>query len=151
MSTEEIWDDILSSGKLIYGVAADDSHHLTEEFNRNRSNPGRGWLVVNSESRSQKNIISSLRKGSFYASTGVELRTINLSKEKIFIEIKRKIKPPQDKTEKFSFNVIHDNGIVFHQEENDCLEISTKGINKYYRVVISSSNGEKAWTQPILL
>ena len=27
----------------------------------------------------------------------------------------------------------------------------TKGINKYYRVVINSSNGEKAWTQPILL
>ena len=151
MSTEEIWDDILSSGKLIYGVAADDSHHFTEEFNRNRSNPGRGWLVVNTESISQKNIISSLRKGSFYASTGVELGTLNLSKKKIFIEIKRKIKPPQDKTEKFSINVIHDNGVIFYQDESDYLEISTKGINKYYRIVISSSNGEKAWTQPVFL
>tara|TARA_B110000438_G_scaffold60718_1_gene60926 strand:- start:7508 stop:8437 length:930 start_codon:yes stop_codon:yes gene_type:complete len=151
MSTEEIWDDILSSGKFIYGVAADDSHHFTEEFNRNRSNPGRGWLIVNSESLSQKNIINSLRKGNFYSSIGVELKTLELSKEKIFIEINRKTKPPQDKTEKFSFSVIHDKGVVFHELQNDHLEISTEGIKNYYRVVINSSNGEKAWTQPVIL
>ena len=151
MSTEEIWDDILSSGKFIYGVAADDSHHFTQEFNRNRSNPGRGWIIVSSESLSQKNIINSLRKGNFYSSIGVELKTLELSKEKIFIEIKRKTKPPQDKTEKFSFSVIHDKGVVFHELQNDHLEISTEGIKNYYRVVINSSNGEKAWTQPVIL
>ena len=52
---------------------------------------------------------------------------------------------------KFTFRVIHENGVIFYEEEGEDLEIRTKGMKKYYRVVISSSQGTKAWTQPILL
>ena len=148
MSTEEIWDDILSSGKFIYGIASDDSHHFTQEFSSSRSNPGRGWVVVNSKSLSVDEIINSFRIGEFYSSTGVELSEITTTEEKIKIKIKDGIS--KDKS-KFTFRVIHENGVIFHEEEGQDLEIGTKGIKKYYRVVISSSQGTKAWTQPILL
>jgi hypothetical protein len=48
-SLEQMWDDILSVGKLIYGIAVDDAHHFKGEFNAERSNPGRGWVVVRAE------------------------------------------------------------------------------------------------------
>ena len=98
MSTEEIWDDILSSGKFIYGIASDDSHHFTKEFSSSRSNPGRGWVVVNSESLSVDEIINSFRIGKFYSSTGVELDEITTTEEKIKIKIKDGISKDNSKS-----------------------------------------------------
>ena len=46
---EEIWDGLLSVGKRIYGIAVDDAHHFQGEFTRERSNPGRGWVVIAAE------------------------------------------------------------------------------------------------------
>ena len=41
---EAMWDNILSSGKLIYGIAVDDAHHFKGEFSPDRLNPGAaGW------------------------------------------------------------------------------------------------------------
>ena len=69
-SMEEMWDFLLSNGKLIYGVATDDSHHY-KNFSSLLSNPGRGWIMVKSETRNQENILDNFAKGNFYSSTGV--------------------------------------------------------------------------------
>ena len=39
-SAEEIWDEVLSAGRVIFGVATDDAHHYSD-FTHNRANPGR--------------------------------------------------------------------------------------------------------------
>src|SRR4029453_5374517 len=40
---EEAWDSILSSGKIMYGIAVDDAHVFKQPGNPNVSGPGGGW------------------------------------------------------------------------------------------------------------
>ena len=47
-SYEEIWDGVLSAGKVMFGVATDDAHNYSD-FSPARSNPGRGWVVVRAD------------------------------------------------------------------------------------------------------
>ena len=46
---EEIWDRLLSSGRLMYGVAVDDAHHFKRPGDPLASGPGRGWIYVRAE------------------------------------------------------------------------------------------------------
>lgn len=43
---EAVWDELLSAGQVVYGIAVDDAHHFQGEFGPERSNPGRGWIGV---------------------------------------------------------------------------------------------------------
>ena len=52
-SYEHIWDQALSAGKLIFGVATDDSHNYLE-FSPSLSIPGRGWVMVARHSSPKK-------------------------------------------------------------------------------------------------
>ena len=58
-SYEEIWDGVLSAGKIMFGVATDNSHHYSD-YGPTRSNPGRGWVVVHAEELSQEAIVEGL-------------------------------------------------------------------------------------------
>src|SRR6185436_8391543 len=40
---EEVWDTILSTGPLLYGVAVDDAHNFKQPGNPDVAGPGRGW------------------------------------------------------------------------------------------------------------
>lgn len=46
---EEMWDQILTGGKLLYGIAVDDAHHFKRPWDKNASLPGRGWVMVRAE------------------------------------------------------------------------------------------------------
>ena len=74
-SCEQIWDNVLSNGQKIFGVATDDSHHY-HDFAYNKSNPGRGWIVAKVKELSKNNIVSAIKSGDFYASTGIEMENI---------------------------------------------------------------------------
>ena len=93
-------------------------------------------------------ILRAMKKGDFYSSTGVELDTLQISKEKIHLKVKER--PPKEK-QKYTFRVINDSGFIFHESEGEELEISTEGMKKYCRVVIRSSEGTNAWIQPFFL
>ena len=71
-SYEDIWDLLLSAGKVVYGTATDDSHHY-QEFGADKANPGRAWVVVRAPQLSEADILEALASGDFYASTGVKL------------------------------------------------------------------------------
>ena len=43
---EEVWDAILTSGTLLYGIAVDDAHVFKQPGNPNVAGPGRGWVTV---------------------------------------------------------------------------------------------------------
>ena len=70
---EEVWDQILSSGQLIYGIAVDDAHHFKRPWDPTASRPGRGWVVVRAPRLDAREIVLALERGDFYASTGVTL------------------------------------------------------------------------------
>src|SRR6185503_1217561 len=48
-SAERLWDEVLSTGAVIYGVASDDAHHFADADERRRQRKSayvgdRGWI-----------------------------------------------------------------------------------------------------------
>ncbi|HYF52068.1 MAG TPA: CehA/McbA family metallohydrolase [Planctomycetota bacterium] len=64
------WDQLLGSGKRVWGFANDDSH--TDE------DAELGWNVVQSASRSVQDICTAMERGAFYASTGLKIESIQV-------------------------------------------------------------------------
>ncbi len=75
-SAERMWDVILTLRitvlhlPLMWGLATDDAHDYHNIPSRAHE-PGRGWIVVLARSLSVGEIIKSMERGFFYASTGV--------------------------------------------------------------------------------
>jgi len=73
---EEIWDSLLSRGKRIHGIAVDDAHNF--QTWPGKSNPGKGWIMVNAERLNSTSILMAIKAGNFYASNGVWLNDFKL-------------------------------------------------------------------------
>jgi hypothetical protein len=79
-SVDRLWD-IANTIRLVdlsapplFGLATDDSHdyHGPPEDSR----PGRGWVMVRAAYLTPEHVVRALKRGDFYASTGVELRDV---------------------------------------------------------------------------
>jgi len=143
-STEEIWDKILSSGKIIFGAATDDSHHY-HDFHRSKANPGRGWICVQANSLTQEDIMNSLRKGNFYSSTGVELDNLKITESSIEINI------CEEGTSEFTTVFTGTDGRKLFDTDSFSPVYKIPNSEKYVRATIYSSSGAKAWAQPIFI
>lgn len=143
-SLEEIWDAILSSGKLLYGIAVDDAHHFKNPWNKNASHPGRGWIVVRAERLSSAAILEAMEKGDFYASTGVELTDYQVNEKQMMINIR------EVRTSKYRVQFIGKDGRVLKEEITNPAVYQFRGDEKYVRAKVIESNGKIAWTQPVM-
>jgi hypothetical protein len=99
ISTERMWDIVLSKRlgeydrSVIYGVATDDAHdHMA--WGEGMTNPGRGWMMVRSTHLTPNAITAAVKRGDFYNSTGVTLRSLTITDDHIELEIE-----PQDNAE----------------------------------------------------
>ena len=143
-SGEEIWDNVLSSGKIIYGIAVDDAHHYSD-FNHTMANPGRGWIVVNAEQLTPKSIIDSLIAGKFYFSTGIDIEDILMLDEGIELVIS------QHRDYIYNTKFIGKDGEVLKEMTGLQPKYEFSGDEEYVRASIKSSIGTRAWTQPRFL
>ena len=140
---EEVWDRMLSSGKLIYGLADDDAHVFKQPGNPNVPGPGRGWVFVRAERLSPRAIVDALDRGDFYASTGVELADYQVTEKAITIAIK------PDPSSKYRVQFIGRNGIMLGESTASPAVYEFKGDELYVRAKVLESNGKLAWTQPV--
>jgi hypothetical protein len=85
-SVEEIWDDLLTDGMLIYGVSSDDAHHF-QKLGPEHSNPGRGWVMVQADSLTPDAISEAMYRGDFYATSGVMLRKASVDRRRISVVV----------------------------------------------------------------
>ncbi|MFK7790117.1 MAG: CehA/McbA family metallohydrolase [Phycisphaeraceae bacterium] len=85
-STEDMWDEMLTAGKLIYGVSSDDAHHF-QTIKPDLSNPGRGWVMVNADELTPDAITAAMLQGKFYSSNGVFLATCESGEETYLVEV----------------------------------------------------------------
>ena len=143
-SYEEIWDGVLSGGKAIFGVATDDSHNYYD-FSPSLSNPGRGWVMVNAGELSKESIVEALATGQFYASTGVILRELELSKQSVSLVIE------QEKDFIYTTSFIGKDGSAAAIVDGTDVSYDIRGDEGYVRAVVNSSSGPKAWTQPVFI
>ena len=141
-SYEEIWDGVLSAGRPIFGVATDDAHNFID-FIPQVSNPGRGWVVVEAEESSPEAIVAALASGAFYASTGVTLRTLDVSEGCISLSVE----PHRDFI--YTIRYIGQGGKVLAEVVGAEANYLVRGDEGYVRATVLSSRGSKAWTQPV--
>ena len=85
-TTEDLWDELLTQGMIIYGVSSDDAHHFSK-IDTHYSNPGRGWVMVKASELTPGAITEAMIKGDFYASNGVMLRQCSASNGTCHVEI----------------------------------------------------------------
>jgi hypothetical protein len=147
--TEEIWDQVLSRGKAIWGTASDDAHDFKDKMPPDPkwplAKPGGGWIMVRAEHLTLDDIMKSLRAGDFYASTGVILKDYQVSGKQISIQVA----PREAYREKYRIQFIGKNGKILQDKTAESATYAIKGDEGYVRSRITSSNGGFAWTQPV--
>jgi len=142
---EEVWDQLLTGGKRIYGIAVDDAHHFTGEFGPGRANPGRGWVVVRSESLDATAILASMEEGRFYATTGVELDSITVTPREMKIAVR------QRGDFRYDIEFIGSGGRVLAKVHGPTGSYVLGGNETYVRARVTDSGGGHAWVQPVFV
>ncbi|MFN3193571.1 MAG: hypothetical protein ACE361_23870 [Aureliella sp.] len=182
-SVERIWDlantlRLTTGGPLLYGIGTDDSH---DYHGQPGSHTGRGWVMVRSKYLTPEHLISALRRGDFYASSGVYLRDVQHRSEegKLIVDVE----PQGDEQFKIQFigTVISDQaksstaadvaeanelqgiaiGKVLAEVDGTSGAYRFEGNELYVRAVVTSSASaddpsfedqkKQAWTQPVLV
>ena len=72
-------DTLLQEGKDVHLTASDDSHFRLDDA-------GGGWVMVAAENLSTEAIITALKKGAFYASTGPSITSLTLEGDRLVVE-----------------------------------------------------------------
>ncbi len=134
------WDMLLSLRRRTWGFANDDSHI-----------PGdveKAWIVVKTNDNSLEGILEAIRNGSFYSSTGVEIRDFRVDGDTIFVStencqrirfitrygaIRSTVDAPHASFSISEFKNIEPDELV------------------YVRAECYGSGGAMAWTQPIFI
>jgi hypothetical protein len=147
-ASEELWDAVLSTGRVLYGVATDDSHYFRSEPGPALAVPGRAWIMVRAAELTAAALMAALDRGDFYASTGVELKNYEVTATGIRIEL-----PPGDQRNPTRYRTffIGQGGLVLKRDDSLEPSYTFRGDDRYVRARIEASNGSFAWTQPIFV
>ncbi len=142
---EAMWDDILSAGMILYGIAVDDAHHFKTPWDKTKSTPGHGWVMVRAAKLGAGEILQALEQGDFYASTGVTLQDYQASDKEIRITI------AVTNQSKYTVQFIGRRGKVLKEVTTNPAVYAFNGDEFYVRAKVVESNGMAAWTQPVFL
>jgi hypothetical protein len=144
-STEQIWDELLTSRRRIYGVASDDSHHFRQWGKEEFVNPGRAWIYVRASSLDPATIVGAIEAGQFYASNGVELEDVIAEPQALEIRIKQMV------DFKYTIEFIGDGGRILQKTDGLRARYELRPGVTYVRVRVTDSAGRRAWTQPVFV
>jgi hypothetical protein len=142
---EEVWDAILSSGLLLYGLAVDDAHHFKRPGDPTAAGPGRGWVYVRAPSLTPAAILGAMERGEFYSSSGVELSDYRVDGSSMTVEVRATA------WSKYRIQFIGREGKLLAEVRESKATYAFKGNEGYVRARIIESNGLMAWTQPALV
>jgi hypothetical protein len=142
---EQVWDQLLSQGILLYGIAVDDAHTFKDPGNPAVAGPGRGWVVIRSARLEARALLEALEKGDFYASNGVDLADIKLTASSMTIEVR----PRTDF--KYRIQFIGKGGRVLREAIENTATYTFTGTEGYVRAKVIDSGGRAAWVQPVVI
>jgi hypothetical protein len=145
------WDEVLERGRLCFGIATDDSHHPGYDS-------ALAWVWARCRERSAEAVLAALREGSFYSSTGPEIREVTVGDETIEI----RCSPAQSVTllagrAKGARVNAGASGYVYRGEvleTDEAGEITAARLERprrapYGRLEIEDGQGRTAWTNPL--
>ena len=134
------WDEILGQGKVIYGVAADDGHPMSDHCN--------GWVMVRAENNVNA-ILDALKNGAFYSSCGPEIYNFYVQDGKAIVECSPAAKVRFHSDMHPTRMVKSADGTMTYAEMD--LNNYWGGKYKYIRATVIDKNGKYAWANPIFL
>jgi hypothetical protein len=144
-SLEEVWDILLTSGKLVYGIAVDDAHHFKRPYDPWAARPGQGWVFVRAAKLEPDEILAALERGDFYASTGVELTDLVITPKSYSLTIRERGDTA------FTTEFIGRGGRVLQRSTSRSSKYEIRGDEGYVRAKVTDSNGKAAWLQPVMV
>ncbi|WP_233903413.1 CehA/McbA family metallohydrolase domain-containing protein [Stieleria maiorica] len=170
---EQMWDQInaIRCGAAgiapIMGLATDDSH---EYHGKPGSRPGRGWVMVRSRFLTPEHLIQAMKRGDFYASSGVSLADVSFdeSTRTLSVDIQAEIGAAyrtdfiatlRDESAEGNAADLHKIGVVVDSQEGTTAKYQMTGNELYVRAVVTSDRPhvdpsfpdqlQQAWTQPV--
>lgn len=148
-STEALWDSLLTRGRVLFAVGDDDAHSFkpqdSDDYELTR--PGRSWIMVRADTLTSPAILGAIRRGDFYASTGVTIGELSMSKERIALRMVR----PKGDDRLFVTEFVGRGGKVLSTVHGLTAEYQARGNEGYVRARVTDSNGRHAWTQAVVL
>ena len=168
-SVERIWDLVNAIRRTtlnvppLLGIATDDSH---EYHGKPGSRPGRGWVMVRSRYLTPEHLIRAMKRGDFYASSGVTLKDVQFDSKSRTLVIKIQPQPKTTFRTDFIATLKPDEknkeeriGIRVASSDDLSPSYQMTGNELYVRAVITSSlphndqsfkdQKQQAWTQPV--
>jgi len=92
-STDRMWD-IINTWRLsrldlpvLYGLATDDGHAYHVEKPGKDAQPGRGWVVVLTDTLTPEAIVTAMESGKFYSSSGVTLKSVSKKDKELVVVV----------------------------------------------------------------
>jgi hypothetical protein len=146
------WDEALEHGRLLYGLATDDSHHPGFDS-------GFAWTWVRAAEKTREAVLEALRTGAFYGSTGPEIRSVELDEHEVLVECSPALavtlycgrtRGARANAGRLGYpnnaRVLarNDDGLITHV----ALARPWDG-GAYGRVEVKAANGTRAWTNPL--
>ena len=151
LSTDALWDTLLTRGKLVWGVGSDDSHTFTKPWDASLARPGQAWVVVRADTLTPAAIVRALHRGEFYSSTGVTLADYRADRGGVALVIAAPFgSSPRDDT-RFATEFVGRGGRVLATVHGREPSYSVRGDEGYVRARVVDSMGRRAWTQPVML
>jgi hypothetical protein len=139
--SEVQWDDLLSRGFKLWGMAVDDAHRYYRDAMK-------GWVVVKAASRTPGAIRQALIKGHFYSSTGPAIYDLKMQKDRIYIKTSpvKRMDLVSNPMRGVTVQVHEPNFLTEH-----IFSFPVKEKGRYIRIRITDEVGHHAWTNPIYL
>jgi len=151
LSSEALWDGLLSNGKIVWGVASDDAHEYHKFDDPESPSPGKAWIVLRSSALTVPAITEALCRGQFYASTGITLEEIAVDDKGVSIGIARGTEWSAALTpsSRYVTHFVGQHGRVLAKVAGMSPRYDFTGNEQYVRASITDSDGRRAWTQPV--
>jgi hypothetical protein len=132
------WDYLLTHGARVWGVAADDAHRIPYQG-------AKAWVMVNAAALTSDEIVSNMRAGNFYASTGPAFQRFEVIDQTIKIWCSAAVE--------IRFLTGHPTNPALRLR-GDALteaEYTPRNGEPYVRIEIVDAQMQTAWSQPFLL
>ncbi len=149
-STQQ-WDEALERGHLLYGIAADDSHHpgFDSAFS---------WTWVRAGERTSEAVLGALGSGAFYSSTGPEIHAVELGARTVTVRC-----TPAASVTLFAgrrrgarvnagrLGYPHNGRVLERSDDGSITAVELRkprGTTPYGRIEVEDTMGRRAWTNP---
>jgi predicted metal-dependent phosphoesterase TrpH len=146
-----LWDQILETGRLMWGFATDDCHHPGFDIDD-------AWTMVRAPERSEPAVLEGLRRGWTYATAGPTIHDVTRDGSALEVRCSpaRSIVLASRHELGWGVRADHRNredGARILERDGDGLIVRARFTPPvevpYRRLVVESAAGRKAWTNPI--